>query len=78
MQGSDSPVKPAAIRLPIPFILAISCNHISENSLSIRKDALDPEQGAAFGLALIASKDQLTLATVNDDTNTLDERAIDA
>jgi hypothetical protein len=40
--------------------------------------SLDPAQGAAFGLALNVTKNQLTLATVNDDTNTLAERRVNA
>jgi hypothetical protein len=38
--------------------------------------SLDSTQGAAFGLALKTSKNVLELATVNDATNTLDERFI--
>jgi DNA-binding beta-propeller fold protein YncE len=38
--------------------------------------SLDPGQGAAFGLALNMTKNVLTLVTVNDDTNHLDERFI--
>jgi hypothetical protein len=38
--------------------------------------SLDPGQGAAFGLALNLTKKALTLASVNDDTNHLDERFV--
>jgi hypothetical protein len=38
--------------------------------------SLDATQGAAFGLALYVSKNVLEVATVNDVTNTLDERFI--
>jgi DNA-binding beta-propeller fold protein YncE len=38
--------------------------------------SLDSTQGAAFGLAVAASKRKLELATVNDATNALDERFI--
>jgi hypothetical protein len=38
--------------------------------------SLDSTQGAAFGLALKVSKNVLELATVNDATNSLDERFI--
>jgi hypothetical protein len=38
--------------------------------------SLDPAQGAAFGLAIQVNGDTLTLATVNDDTNMLDERFV--
>jgi hypothetical protein len=38
--------------------------------------SLDATQGAAFGLALNVSKNVLKVATVNDVTNTLDERFI--
>jgi hypothetical protein len=38
--------------------------------------SLDATQGAAFGLALNVSKNVLEVATVNDATNTLDERFI--
>src|SRR5262249_37335522 len=38
--------------------------------------SLDATPGAAFGLALNTSKNVLELATVNDATNTLDERFI--
>ena len=40
--------------------------------------SLDPAQDAAFGLALNITKNQLTLATLNDDANTLDERHVNA
>jgi DNA-binding beta-propeller fold protein YncE len=38
--------------------------------------SLDPAQGAAFGLAIKAEGDLLTLVTVNDDTNKLDVRTL--
>ena len=38
--------------------------------------SLDPAQGAAFGLAIKVKGNVLTLATVNDDTNHLDERFV--
>jgi hypothetical protein len=38
--------------------------------------SLDPAQGAAFGLAINVTGNTLTLATVNDDTNHLDERFV--
>jgi hypothetical protein len=38
--------------------------------------SLDPAPGAAFGLALKRTKQGVVLATVNDDTNTLDLRTV--
>jgi hypothetical protein len=38
--------------------------------------SLDPAEGAAFGLAINVTSNGITVATVNDDTNTLDERFI--
>jgi len=38
--------------------------------------ALDPAQGAAFGLAVNVTWGYVTLVTVNDDTNRLDERFV--
>jgi hypothetical protein len=38
--------------------------------------SLDPVQGAAFGLAVSGTKRHITLVTVNDDTNKLDERFV--
>ncbi len=38
--------------------------------------SLDSAQGAAFGLALDTTSKGLIVATVNDDTNTLDERFV--
>jgi DNA-binding beta-propeller fold protein YncE len=38
--------------------------------------SLDPAQGAAFGLAFYSTSMDLVAATVNDDTNTLDERFV--
>jgi hypothetical protein len=38
--------------------------------------SLDQGQGAAFGLAMMVTKNKLTLATINDVTNSLDERFV--
>jgi hypothetical protein len=38
--------------------------------------SLDQGQGAAFGLAMTVNKNTLTLATINDVTNSLDERFV--
>jgi hypothetical protein len=46
------------------------------NGNLLRSVSLDPAQGAAFGLAVNATKGVVTLATVNDDSNRLDERFV--